>query len=63
MYFNRPDSDSLNYAFGYTEKEWKTTYFGNRPPVEVITATDELIAKGKEDTIAVDNEHDTDFEY
>lgn len=63
MYFNRPDSDSLNYAFGYTEKEWKTVYCGNRPPVEVITATDELVAKGKEDTIAVDNEHDNEYEY
>lgn len=63
MYFNRPDSDSLNYAFGYTEKEWKTVYCGNSLPVETITATDELVAKGRETSIAADNEHDTDFEY
>lgn len=63
MYFNRPNSDSLNYVFGYTEKEWKTTNYGNRPPVETIIATDELVAIGKEASIAADNEHDTDFEY
>lgn len=33
------------------------------PPVEVITATDELVFKGREDTITADNEHDNDYEY
>lgn len=63
MHPNRPDSDSLNYAFDYTEKTWEAQYYGDRPPIEVITATDELVAKGKEDTIAVDNEQDNDYEY
>lgn len=60
---NRPDSDSLNYAFDYTEKTWEAQYYGDNPPVEVITATDELVFKGREDTITADNEHDNDYEY
>lgn len=60
---NRPDSDSLNYAFDYTEKTWGAQYYGDNPPVEVITATDELVAIGREDTITADNEHDNDYEY
>ena len=63
IYFNRPDSDSLNYAFGYTEKEWKTVYCGDSLPVETIIATDELVAIGREASIAADNEQDTDYEY
>lgn len=60
---NRPDSDSLNYTFDYTEKTWEAQYYGDNPPVEVITATDELVFKGREDTITADNEHDNDYEY
>ncbi len=60
---NRPDSDSLNYAFDYTEKTWEAQYYGDNPPVEVITATDELVAIGREDTITADNEHDNEYEY
>ncbi len=63
MHPNRPDSDSLNYAFDYTEKTWEAQYYGDRPPVETIIATDELVAIGKEASIVADNEHDTDFEY
>lgn len=63
IYFNRPDSDSLNYAFGYTEKEWKTVYCRDSLPVETIIATDELVAIGREASIAADNEQDTDYEY
>lgn len=60
---NRPGSDSLNYAFDYNEKTWEAQYYGDNPPVEVITATDELVFKGREDTITADNEHDNEYEY
>lgn len=68
-YPNRPGSDCLNYAFDYTEGIWEkddlcAKYYNNKPPIETIIATDELVAKGKEDiTSSVDMDYDTDYEY
>lgn len=66
---NRPDSACLNYAFSYTEEEWKQSdicnkFYNNQPPVEELTATEDFILHGKYEAPNIEIEaEDDDYEY